>query len=103
MSEHAVPETTCCDRQMREVSSAARTGHKGGVQRVSVYQCEICGRMGALGESCDPGWVSAKAQMFLELRREAFERGGLEPAPAAVAIFDIARRLVIFGCVSEAV
>jgi hypothetical protein len=34
--------------------------------------------------------------LWLELRREAFERAGLEPPPPAVAIFDVAPRLVIF-------
>src|SRR5690348_7038117 len=66
----------CCDRQLREPSSAEQGGYKNGVQRASVYQCEICGRIDARGESWDPGWVNAKAEIFLGLRREAFELAG---------------------------
>jgi hypothetical protein len=77
LSEHAVPGMTCCNQQLRELSSATRPGHKEGrVQRVVVYQCEVCDRVDARGESCDGGWVFAKAELFLQLRREAFERAG---------------------------
>ncbi len=97
MSDPAAAEMSCCNRQMRQLSNADRPGHKDGlVQRVAVYQCETCGRVDARGDSCDPYWVSAKGRMFLELRREAFERGGLAAPPPAVAIFDSERSQVIF-------
>jgi hypothetical protein len=80
---------------MLKLATAGRDGR--WFQRVTVYRCEICGRRDAQGESADPGWVSAKAGLFLELRREAYERAGLNVPSQAVAVFDLARRRVIFG------
>ena len=90
------PETSCCGGEMAALASAGRPGHGGGVHRVTVYQCQACNRTTALGESCDPFWVGAKARMFLDLRREAFRRGGLTALPAA-AIFDAHQQRAIFG------
>jgi hypothetical protein len=90
------PEASCCGSDMAELASAKRSGHAERVHRVTVYRCENCGRIIALGKSADPGWVGAKARMFLGLRREAFQFAGLI-APSAVAIFDTWSRLVIFG------
>jgi hypothetical protein len=82
----SLPETTCCGRDMAELASAERTGNAERVHRVTVYRCE-CGRIIALGESADPGWVSAKALMFVDLRREAFARASLiaaQPSPSSM-------------------
>jgi hypothetical protein len=81
---------------MAELASAERSGPGRRVHRVTVYQCENCGRTIALGKSADPHWVSAKAQTFLDLRTEAFRLARLT-APPAVVIFDTRRRLVLFG------
>jgi hypothetical protein len=98
MDEPAItePETCCCGRDMAALANAVRNGHGGGVHRVTVYQCQTCKRTTALGESCDPYWVSAKARLFLDLRWEAFRRAGLTALPAA-AIFDTHKQHVIFG------
>jgi hypothetical protein len=90
-------ETTCCRGRMPELSSVERPGHRDGLyQRVSVYQCPDCGRVKALGESCDPGWVNAKARLFLDLRHDAFIRAELAPPPPATAIFKLPEQLVFF-------
>jgi hypothetical protein len=81
---------------MAELASAERNGPRGRVHRVTVYQYENCRRFIALGKSADPHWVSPKAQMFLDRRTEAFRLARLT-APPAVVIFDIRRRLVLFG------
>jgi hypothetical protein len=79
---------------MNKVASAQRRGETG-VQQVTVYRCEHCGRICSSGESCDPWWVSAKARMFLELRKEALEKAGWPAGPAA-AVFDAETRRVLF-------
>jgi hypothetical protein len=87
---------TCCGAPMRQLAGAQRAVHGGGFHRVAVYRCDACGRIDSLGQSCDPGWVSAKARMFCDLRTEAFQRAGLLADPA-IAVFDAARRQVRFG------
>ena len=96
MNSEPVETMHCCGEAMSHVASAERGGHKGGVHRVTVYRCERCNRTDSRGESCDPWWVGAKARMFLELRREAFQSAGLE-ASEVVAVFGASNRQVIFG------
>lgn len=64
--------------------------------RVTVYRCETCGRIDALGVASSPWWVGARARSFVELREEAFHRAGLEAGPA-IAVIDCANLKVIFG------
>jgi len=96
MTSDASYEMTCCDQNMAELANAERTTESGWFQRVRIYGCSVCGCFKSRGESSDPGWVGAKAQLFLDLRCEAYQQAGLEADPA-IAVFDSARRLVLFA------
>jgi hypothetical protein len=82
----------CCDSQMLHLASAERSHG----DRVTVYRCETCGHIDSLGVASSPWWVGARARSFVELRKEAFDRAGLEAGPA-IAVLDRANLQVSFG------
>jgi hypothetical protein len=81
---------------MCELASAERPGHADKTHSVSLYLCNNCGGVRSLGRSCDPGWVSAKAEMFLTLREQAYRRAGMQ-ATAARPIFNLETWTVLFA------
>jgi hypothetical protein len=76
MIDTAQAGMSCCDGKMTQLSTAGDARNQ-----VKVYRCATCSRVDSRGWANGPGWVSARAFLFLKMRNEALRAAGFEPIP----------------------